>query len=105
MTIFEKLFKSATLDSLVEFLDEYGMFDGAPWMEWWNENYCEKCDTVEIPFEDAKEMVGFEPIFGEGTLECSYCEVHHLCRFFPNGPEDGPSTKDIIKMWLESEAT
>jgi hypothetical protein len=104
MTVFEKVFKNASIDSIAEFLDENGMYDHTPWMDWWNENYCDKCETLEIPFEDSKELLGFEPVFGEGTMECAYCEVHHLCRFFPDGPEDGPAPKEIIKMWLESEA-
>ena len=35
-------------------------------------------------------------------VECAYCEVHHVCKFFLDF-NDTPSGRDIAKMWLESE--
>ena len=34
--------KSKSLDEFAEWIDEHGAFDGSPWINWWQENYCNK---------------------------------------------------------------
>ncbi len=105
MTNFERL-QSMTTEELAEWLDRNGQFDDSPWSNWFNENYCSKCDSVKCKYVDAEEKLGFTPyIFGSysGDLECAYCELEHKCRFFPD-LEDTPGNLETIKMWLTEEA-
>lgn len=77
---------------LAEWLDTYGAFDGSPWMEWFDEKYCKKCESEKI----------FIPYLNKES-ECSYCEVYHKCRFFPELKDDAPNNLDIIRFWLDEE--
>lgn len=92
MTVFEYI-TSMSVDELAEWLDEHGMFDGSPWMNWFNKNYCLKCEseTVRIPNID-----------GERVEEAGWCELHGKCKYFQDMDEI-PDNKAIIKMWLEKE--
>lgn len=92
MTNKDKLSKMS-LEELAEWLDKYGDFDCSPWMTWFDTNYCQKCDP---------EIVAV-PTFINSEAECSYCELNHKCRFFPEIKEE-PSNFDIIKMWLALES-
>ena len=85
MTVFEK-FKSKNIDELAEWLDEYCMFDDAPWIHWWDKNYCNNCDGI---WDD---------------INCyAWCELNDdKCKFFQD-MDYMPDNKQIIKMWLESE--
>ena len=106
MTNFERL-QAMTLDELVEWLDRNGQFDDSPWSNWFNENYCSKCESIMCKYKDAEETLGFTPyIFGSygGDLECAYCELEHKCRFFPD-LDDTPDNLETIKMWLNQEAS
>ena len=97
MNNFEKI-KQMSLEDFAEWLYEHRMVDDTPWMEWFNENYCDKCESIIVKAEDAEEVLGIKPFYNE-EYECAYCEVYEdSCKFFPNGY---PSNKDIIKMWLE----
>ena len=87
MTIFEN-FINRDIDKFVDYLDEHFTFDDAPWWKWWDKNYCNKCEAV-IEFNDHSQ--------------CGYCEVYGNCRFFKDMKEI-PDSKQIIKMWLESES-
>lgn len=89
MTKFEK-FKQMDIDEFAEWLDEYGAFDGSPWLDWWNDNYCSKCETEIAYVLDLKK-----------DMEFSWCELHDKCKFFPELDEN-PDNKEIIRMWLES---
>ena len=92
MTNFEKI-KSMTKEELLDWLDEHGEFDGSPWMEWFNQKYCQKCDPViiKIIMPDTKEA---------RESEETYCETHNdVCRFF-NKEMD---VKEIIGLWLDQE--
>lgn len=100
MTRFDEL-KNMDIEALTEWIYEHGQFDGSPWCEWWDENYCRKCKPVICHHTEAKEKLGFEPFY-EKDVECGYCEIEHKCRFFMEMDEI-PSCKDIVKMWLESE--
>lgn len=94
-TVFDR-FKSMNIDELSEWLDEYGMFDGSPWIEWFDKSYCQKCDSVIGYYSSELEN---EPRKGH---EFAYCELNGYCRFF-NEMNAIPDNKQIIKMWLESE--
>lgn len=95
MTRFEK-FKNMDIEAFAEWLDEYGMFDGSPWMEWWNEKYCNNCPAEHGYLPDDS---GFNRWYV--PTEFAWCECNNKCRFFPD-MDEAPSNKDIIKMWLES---
>ena len=101
MTLFDK-FKSMTIDELAEFIDEYGMYDNTPWMNWWDKNYCDKCESIKLDYDETQKILNIVPFFKEAKIECAYCEVYNKCRYFLDN-DDVPSTKDIIKMWLEAE--
>lgn len=88
MTNFEN-FKFKNIDELVDWLDEYGDFDNAPWNKWWDKNYCSKCEPITS---------------GSGYgYEYAPCEFSNKCVFFENMNEI-PDHKQVIKMWLELES-
>ena len=89
-TQFEQI-KSMDINELSEWLSEQTQWDTSPWVTWWDRHYCQQCDSV----------IAFVPYLN-GEHECSYCEINHKCRFFPELGEV-PDDKEIIKMWLESE--
>lgn len=88
-TVFDKL-KSMNIDELTEWIDKHGEFDGSPWMSWFDEKYCKKCESIMCKYED-----------GTREFPCSYCELNDNCKFFPN-LDSIPDNKMIIKMWLET---
>lgn len=89
-TVFDK-FKSMSVNELTDWLNQYSQLDSMPWVEWWNENYCSKCDAV----------TAFVPDYGR-ELDFPWCELNDKCKFFQD-LDDVPDDKMIIKMWLESE--
>lgn len=90
MNNFEYL-NSLTIDELAEWLGKYCMFDDAPWTNWFGNLHCKNCEAIEVTLQDT----------GRKT-ECSYCELEHKCKYFPElGAE--PEMKDIIKIWLTRE--
>jgi len=101
MTNFEK-FKSMSIDELADWLDKYGQFDGSPWMEWFNDNYCKKCESIKCKFSEADEKLGFTPLFPGKEIDCAYCELEKHCKFFTELMEV-PDNKSIIEMWLNQE--
>lgn len=90
MTQFEIL-KSMDIETLAEWLDKNGQFDGSPWTIWFDKLYCGNCESIMCHYEDNSR-----------EFPCSYCEIYEKCRFFPNMSKT-PDNKDIIKMWLETE--
>lgn len=100
MNNFEKI-KQMPLEEFAEWLDEHGMFDNTPWINWFNKNYCNKCDSIIVKAENAEEVLGIKPFYNE-EYECAYCEVYNKCRYFAH-LEQEPSIQEIIKMWLEAE--
>lgn len=84
MTVFEKM-KMENINELVDWLDEHATHDNSPWYKYWDERYCNKCESIKK----------------DGT-EFAWCEVHGNCRFFKEMKEI-PDNKQMIKMWLESE--
>ena len=91
MNNFEYL-KSLTLDDLVEWLDKYGQFDGAPWSDWFDTEYCSQCESIEVEV----------PAFNNTKAKCAYCELENKCKYFPC-LDKVPDLKEILKMWLYLE--
>lgn len=85
MTVYEN-FKSMGIDELADWLDEYGMLDGSPWINWFDDNYCSKCKGISV----------------SDTMECGWCELNNKCKYFQD-MDDIPDSKQMIKMWLKSE--
>lgn len=83
MTIYESL-KAGSIDEFVEWLNKY-VVDDSPWIRWFDDNYCKKCDAVSYEGDDY-----------------AWCERNNKCKFFQN-MTDIPDNKQIIKMWLERE--
>ena len=91
MTIFESI-KSKNIDELTERIDEYGMYDCSPWIDWFDSTYCQQCS--EESFYDEESDV---------ETVCTYCEYYNKCRFFEH-MDEVPDSKQIIKMWLKLES-
>lgn len=91
MRMIDKI-KSKSLNDFAAWLDKIGQFEDSPWLDWFDENYCSKCES---------EFVNVKA-FGR-CMECAYCEVHNKCRFFQE-MDHTPNGKEMVKMWLESEA-
>lgn len=91
MKNFEKL-QSKNIDDLAEWLDTNAWTDTSPWLQWWGDTYCNHCESIMCKY-------------GDGTREfpVSWCELYGKCKFFQEMNEV-PSGKEIVKMWLESEA-
>lgn len=101
MTKFEEInFKD--IDGFSEWLDKYEAYDNSPWMEWWDKNYCQKCEAITMPCDEYARIDGWSYSYYYGDIESAYCEIHKKCRYFEDMNEV-PSNKEIIKMWLESE--
>lgn len=93
--------RNMDIETLAEWIDENGMFDGSPWMNWFDENYCKKCEPIKCKYSDAKKLLGMKPFYNR-DINCAYCELEDKCKFFPN-LDYIPDNKDIIKMWFELE--
>ena len=91
MTNFKYL-QSMSVDQLAEWLDKHMQYDSSPWCEWWDKQCCNQCEPV----------VGYVPDF-DRECKFAWCELYGKCRFYQDR-DDIPNNKDIIKMWLESEA-
>lgn len=88
MAVFDKV-TSKNIDEFAEWLDKYCYHDCAPWMDWFDKNYCKQCEGVclvdEYPW-----------------IEYCWCEINKKCKFLPE-MDAAPDCKQIVKMWLESE--
>ena len=91
MTNFEKI-KSMNKIDLTNWLDNYGQFDHSPWFDWFDENFCKKCEPIKC-----KVLA-----LGNKEIECSFCEIENHCRFFKE--QIMADNKVIIKLWLDAEA-
>lgn len=92
--------QSLSLEDFADWLDKYGQFDDSPWMKWFDENYCNKCESIECSYLESG--VHPENLYNRRiTFECSYCELENRCKFFPEY-EDVLDNKDMIKLWLSS---
>ena len=91
MTKFESI-NSKSIDEFAEWLDTYSLFDGSPWMEWFDKTYCQKCEAEYAQLD-----------YLEKECLCAWCEIHKKCKYFPDKDRE-PNNIEIIKMWLETEA-
>lgn len=92
MTVFDSI-KNKNIDELAEWLEKYcNDFDSAvPWWKYWDENYCNKCE----PITAGTNVFGYPQKY-------AYCEIGGYCKFFKD-IKGIPDSKQVIKMWLESE--
>lgn len=91
MKVFD-IIKSKNIDELVDWIEKYFTFDTAPYWKWWDKNYCKNC----------KSVIGYSSAIN-GRCEFAWCELNSKCKFFEE-MDNIPDTKQIIKMWLESES-
>ena len=87
-----KKLQSMSIEELAEWLDANGMWDSSPWSKWFDSTYCQQCESVKAYVPD-----------WDRECEFAWCELEHKCRYFPD-MDDVLDCKDIIKLWLESEA-
>lgn len=90
MTVFQKI-KSMDIHEFTEWYNAIWLGEDDPVTKWWTEVYCSKCKPIPGRFVDTQRKV-----------EMAYCELYGTCKFFQD-INHYPSTKEIIKMWLESE--
>ena len=90
MTIFENI-KAKNIDEFSKWLDEVGNINNTPWIKWFYSHYCSKCESVIGHVVDEHK-----------DMEFAWCEVYGKCRFFLE-LDDTPDSRQMIKMWLESE--
>lgn len=88
MRMFES-FKSKNIDELAKWLDENCYHDNAPWMIWFDKNYCKKCEGVHL-------------VDSYPWQEYCWCEINKKCKFFQD-MEEAPNCEQIVRLWLESE--
>lgn len=88
MTVFDDFKTKTTIEEVAEWLNEHIAFDDTPWLRWWDNNYCKECMLEGEPTDWSHK---------------AWCETNGNCKFFKDQKEI-PSIKEIIKMWLESEA-
>lgn len=93
MNNYERI-RAMSIDDLSEFLDERCSYDNDPSIEWWDRKYCGHCESV------TKKYVNFSG--HETEMEFAWCEVNGKCKYFPE-LEEYPNTRQMMKMWLESE--
>ena len=101
MNNFEKL-RSMSVEDLAKWLDQNGIIDHSPWLDYFNNKYCANCESVMCKYEDAEAAIGFKPCFSDDDIECAYCEVYKKCRYFPDMTEV-PDGVEMARLWLESE--
>ena len=90
MTNFDKL-KNMSVDDFANWLNNHGHFEESPWMSWFDDNYCKKCEAIICRCESGKR-----------EIPMSWCELNdYRCKFFP--AEKTMGNLEIIKAWLEYE--
>lgn len=95
MTNFEQL-KAMSLSEFAEWLAKYGQFDDAPWMAWFDDNYCKKCESIKCVVDEN------DAHFPGRIIDCAYCELKKNCKYFP-ALENIPNNKMTIEMWLNEK--
>ena len=87
--------KNMNLNQFTKWLINIQNYDFGPWMEWFDENYCKKCEAIKCKYPDSKY-----------EFEAAYCELADngvkRCRFFPD-MNDVPNSKETCLMWLKEE--
>lgn len=91
MTIYEYLI-SRNINELSHLIYKNCDTYDSPWLRWWNENYCCKCEPITVNAD-----------YLNRDIECCWCELNdNKCKYFPE-QNVIPGTKQIIGMWLEQE--
>lgn len=91
MNVFDNV-RSKNIDELVEWLDKNGAYDYTPWDKYFDKTYCKKCKVVTSHVD-----------YLCGEHEFCWCELHNKCIFFQE-LDRIPDRKQVIRLWLESEA-
>lgn len=95
--------KSLSLEGFAEWLDALGYSDIAPWNEWFDYEYCNNCEPIELEHKQAEDELGISS-FAYGIKQtCAYCELYKRCKFFPD-LEEQPNQVEVIKLWLRKES-
>lgn len=81
---------TSDIDKLAQLLEDNSQSGYPAWMEWFDENYCSACDTIEIM--DNGRVIKDNPCYIYG----------HKCPYHPN-LDHPPVDQDIIKIWLMSD--
>lgn len=93
LTNYERI-KNFSVEELANWLDEYGILDGSPWMNWFNDNYCNRCERVPVTYTDTSGNTA--------KFECAWCELNNdECKFF----ERYMDSREIVKEWLEQDTS
>lgn len=87
------VFQTKNIDELADWLDKHGAYDNSIWGEWFDKNYCSKCEPVKVEEFEGRSWCD----------EYAWCEVNGKCKHFQE-LDMIPSNKQVVKMWLESEA-
>ena len=90
-----EIIKSKSIDEFAEWLNRIARFEDSPWIEWFNDNYCNKCEPeTDYICDDIDGVEWLEP------YEVNWCELRNQCKHFTES-NDVLNIKQIIKMWLE----
>ena len=92
MTILE-LLKTKNIDELISYFMQFNDYIETPWDTWFDHEYCSHCQP---------EMV--HSVEHERKIPVGYCELYGKCKFLQNLGKT-PDSRQVIKMWLESEVT
>lgn len=84
MKVFDAL-NSKNVDELAKWFNDNFNLDYAPWVNWWDKNHCDKCESI---FKD--------------YMEWAWCEINGKCKFYKE-LDSIPNNEQMIKLWLESE--
>lgn len=88
MNNYERI-RTMTIDDMTEFFDDKWSHDYDPAIEWWDDTYCSKCESVKRYVDVVDREMDF-----------AWCEVNGVCKYFP---KEVLNRKHIMKLWLESE--
>lgn len=78
------------VQNLAEFLVDIDCIENQPWTKWFDDKYCNKCESIEMHYPNSF-----------CTFEVAPCEIGE-CPFGISINDIDPI--DIVKMWLESES-
>lgn len=102
MTNFDNI-KYLSLEGFAGWLaDTFEYDDQAPWNVWFDKEYCNRCETFEVPYKVAEDKLGISSFGYSGTVTCGYCELYNKCRYFPD-MDAQPTPEEVITMWLRRD--
>lgn len=93
MTNYERI-KNFSVEELAGWLDKYDAFYDAPWMNWFSDKYCDRCEGIPVTYTDKSGNTS--------NFECSWCELHDdKCKFF----ERYMDSYGIVEEWLNQDTS